>query len=100
MENDESVIEYATRFNKILKGVDYNENYTHKMKVRKFLNGLINRLAELIQIQSPANLDDAIIATSSVEMRIKCKNRYRNNIYIMKTIKALRNQVKVFQTKV
>jgi len=41
------VAEYVTRFNKILKEVDYNGNYTQKMKVRKFINDLMDRLAEL-----------------------------------------------------
>ncbi len=50
IEDDELVAEYVTKFSKILKGVDYNRNYIQKMKVRKFINSLTNRLAELIQI--------------------------------------------------
>ena len=48
MKDNELVMEYAIRFNKILKGIDYNENFTQKMKVRKFINGLMDRLAKLI----------------------------------------------------
>ena len=47
MEDDETVADYTIRFNKVLKGVDYNNNFTVKMKVRKFINSLTDRLAEL-----------------------------------------------------
>jgi len=70
------------------------------MKVRKFINRIIDRLAELVQVQNPANLNDTITVTISAEMGIKCRNRCQNNIHIMETIKALRNQVKVLQMKV
>ncbi len=47
MEEDETVVEYAIRFNKILKGVDYNNNFTQKIKIRKFVNSLTDKLVEL-----------------------------------------------------
>ncbi len=50
MENDETVKNYTIKFNKVLKGVDYNNNFTQKMKVRKFINSLTDRLAELVQV--------------------------------------------------
>jgi len=94
------VVKYAIRFNKILKKVNYNENYIHKMKVRKFINSLTDRLVELTQIQSPANLDNTITATILLEMGIKRRNGWRNNVYMIEIIEALRNQVKVLQTEV
>jgi len=45
------------------------------MKVKKFVNNLTDRLVELVQIQNPANLNEAITAASSAEIEIKCKNR-------------------------
>ncbi len=96
MEDDERVADYATRFNKVLKGVDYNNNFTIKMRVWKFINGLTDRLAELTQVQNLATLDAAIEAATSAEMVSTRRNRRRGNVHIMQIIKALRNQVDVF----
>ncbi len=71
MEKNESVVEYAIRFNKVLREVNYNNDFTQKMKVRKFINGLTDRLAELVQIQNPAILNATITAATSAEMGIK-----------------------------
>ncbi len=95
MEDDERVADYATRFNKILKKVDYNNNFTIKMRVWKFINGLIDRLAELTQVQNPATLDAAIKAVTSAEMASTRRNGRRSNVYMMETIEALRNQVDI-----
>src|SRR6266498_2587530 len=100
MEDDERVADYAIRFNKVLKGVDYNNNFTVKMRVRKFINGLTNRIAELTQIQNPATLEAAVEATTSAEMASTRRNGRRNNVHMMETIETLRNQVEVLQTEV
>ncbi len=71
MEDDEIVAEYTVRFNKVLKRVDYNGNFTQKIKVRKFINDLTNKLVELAQVQNLTNLDDVIIAIILAEIGIK-----------------------------
>ena len=91
MEDDETVADYATRFNKVLKGVDYNNNFTVKMRVWKFINSLTDRLAELTQVQNPATLDAAIEAVTSAEMASTRRNGRRGNVHIIETIDALRN---------
>ena len=100
MEDDERVADYATRFNKVLKGVDYNNNFTVKMRVRKFINGLTDRLAELTQVQNPATLEAALEAVTSAEMASIRRNGRRSNVHMIETITALKNQVEVLQTEV
>ena len=95
MEDDETVADYAIRFSKVLKGVDYNNNFTVKMRVRKFINSLTDRLAELTQVQNPATLEAALEAATSAEMASTRRNRRRSNIHMIETITALRNQVEV-----
>jgi len=71
MEDDETVRDYAIRFNKVLKGVDYNNNFTQKIKVRKFINDFTDRLAELAQVQNSVTLNVAIEAATSAKMLTK-----------------------------
>ena len=94
------VMDYTTRFNKVLKGVDYNNNFTIKMRVQKFINSLTDRLVELTQVQNPATLDVAIEAATSAEMVSTRRNGRRSNVHMMEMIEALRNQVDILQTEV
>ena len=71
IKDDKTVGDYITIFNKILKGVDYNNNFTQKIKVRKFINDFTNRLAELAQVQNSVTLDIAIEAATSAKMLTK-----------------------------
>ncbi len=71
MKEDELIVEYVIRFNKILKRVNYNNNFTQKIKVRKFVNDLTDRLAKLAQVQNLTILNAAIAAATSAEMGIK-----------------------------
>ncbi len=50
MKNYKLVAEYTFRFNKILKEVDYDENFINKVKVKKFINNLTDKLVKLMQI--------------------------------------------------
>ncbi len=61
------------------------------MKVRKFINSLMDKLANLTQMQLSININKAITITILAEIGIKYRNSYKGNIHMLKTIKVLKN---------
>ncbi len=48
MKDDKIIVKYIVRFQKVLKEINYKKTFIKKIKIRKFISNLLEKLAELI----------------------------------------------------